>query len=101
MTEVLTHDRKTVRETLELLDGILVEAREKVGDPDALTMIAQRLATLVEEAAPRLAEMGSTPEDKAQLVRVRGQLEELERVLHSRQGILAGFPHFLKEMVEG
>jgi hypothetical protein len=101
MTEVSTQNRQTVLETLELLDGILVEAREKVGDPDALTMIAHKLAILVEEALPRLAGMGSTPEEKAQMVQVRGQLEELERVLQTRQGILAGFSHFLKETVEG
>lgn len=101
MTEVSTHDPQTVLETLEMLDGILVEARDKVRDPEALTMIAHRLATLLEEASSRLAGMGSTPEEKARMVRVRGQLEELERVLQTRQSILAGFSHFLKETVEG
>lgn len=101
MTAISTDDPKTVLETLEMLDGILVEAREKVGNPGALATILPVLAELVAETLPRLADLETGPEEKAQMVRLRAQIVELERILQDRQSIFAGFSLYLKETVAG
>ena len=101
MTAVSTHDPETVLATLEMLDSILMEVREKVGDQNALADILPKLVELVGEALPRLADLKTGPEEKAQMVRLREQIAELERLLQTRESILARFSLYLKERVEG
>jgi C4-dicarboxylate-specific signal transduction histidine kinase len=101
MTSVSSQQPQTMLETLEMLKGILMEAREKVGDLDALTVTLTKLVELVGEGLPQLAGIAATPEEKAQMVQLREQIDELERLLQTRESILAGFSLYLKEMVEG
>lgn len=101
MTAVSPDDRKTVLETLTALDGVLMAARDKIGDPVALAEILPRLDALVSEALPCLAQAQTGPEEKAQLLQLRERIGEVERLLQARGSILAGFSHYLKETVAG
>ncbi|WP_439138078.1 hypothetical protein [Roseicyclus sp.] len=94
-------DRHAVQDKLDLLDAILAEVRSNVGDPAALGVIVQNLSTLVEEGLPDLAGTDTEPDAKAQMLRLRAQIAELEQLLHTHQSILAGFSIYLKELVEG
>ena len=91
----------SILDALKVLDGILVEVKEKVGDPVALTHVMGRLATLVEDVLPGLVKMTAGPEEKAQLVLVKEKIAEVERLLQTRVGILTGFSLHLKDLVEG
>lgn len=101
VTSASIAEPQTVLETLEMLEGILTEAREKVGDLGALSVILDKLVALVGGGLPRLAGRVATPEEKARMVSLREQIDELERFLQTRESILAGFSLYLKEMVEG
>lgn len=101
MTPPSAQPSQTVLETLEMFEGILTEAREKLGDLGALAVTLTKLVELVEGGLPQLAGIKATPEEKAQMVRLRERIDELERLLQTRESILAGFSLYLKEMVEG
>ncbi|WP_416914069.1 hypothetical protein [Seohaeicola sp.] len=94
-------DQQVLGDTLNQLDALLVDLRENVGDPAALGVIVQNLVALVEGGLAGLAGMEPVPEAKAQMVRLRGQITELEQLLHNHQSILSGFSVYLKELVEG
>lgn len=101
LTTASAQDRETMLDALEMLKRILMEARDKLGDPGALSVILSKLATLVTEDLPSLGKMKATPEEKARMVQLQEQIDELERLLQTRDSILAGFSLYLKEMVEG
>lgn len=96
-----TLEGKAVRDSLDQLDALLGELREKIGDQVALGVIVPNLATLVEGGLADLAAMETGPEAKAKMARLRMQITELEQLLHNHQSILAGFSVYLKELVEG
>jgi hypothetical protein len=95
------HDQHAVQGKLDLLDAILADVRKSVGDPAALGVIVTTLSTLVEEGLPDLAGVDAGPDAKAQILRLRAQIAELEQLLHNHQSILAGFSNYLRESVEG
>jgi hypothetical protein len=101
MSAVTTDDGRSMPETLEMLDSILMQARANIGDPGALAAILDKLGGLIADDLPRLAAMGAGPDEKAQMVRLQTQIVELERLLQTRESILTGFSRYLKEMVEG
>lgn len=94
-------DEQVVANSLEQLDVLLGELRENIGDPAALGLIVQKLATLVEGGLSDLAERKTEPEAKAKVVQLRMQITELEQILQNHQSILAGFSVYLKGLVEG
>lgn len=90
-----------VQDMIDQLDAILVDLRIKVADPAALGEAVESLAVLVDGGLEGLVGMEAGPETKAQMVRLRAQIAELEQNLQNQQSILAGFSIYLRELVEG
>lgn len=94
-------DGQHALETLQGLEGLLQEARQAIGDPDAFGEVLNKLARLTEGELRQLVQLKIGAEEKAQIVRLQAQIVELERVLQTRVSVFSGFSQYLKTLVDG